>query len=98
MTSPSQPYNDLEGLWWRHERLHRSVLRNPAQLLPLFADERDRLERRWVADPPDPSKAFAAADRALDEWAARVTATPVVDVRPMWARHYWKVRNRRADI
>lgn len=38
--------------WWRHERLHRLVLRDhPASLARLVA-ERDRLEKRWLSEPP----------------------------------------------
>ena len=89
---------DPESLWWRHEDLHRSVLRDPAQLLPLFADERDHIEAQWLADHPTPRDAFAAADLALAEWIERVKATPVEDVRPFWARRYWQLRNRRARL
>jgi hypothetical protein len=89
---------DPVSLWWRHEVLHRSVLRDPARLLPLFADERDRLEALWLADSPTPRDAFAAADLVLAEWTERVVTTPADDVRPWWARRYWSVRNRRAGL
>jgi dipeptidase len=89
---------DAGSLWWRHERLHRSVLRDPALLLPLFAEERDRLEMSWLADPPQPADAFAEGDRLLGEWHDRVTAEKAGDTRPRWARRYWRVRNRRAGI
>jgi dipeptidase len=89
---------DAESLWWRHERLHRSVLRNPASLLPLFAEERDRLESRWLEVPPDQDEALTAADQALVEWTERVTSTAVRDTRPVWARRYWNARNRRAGL
>jgi hypothetical protein len=89
---------DPHSLWWRHELLHRSVLRDPTRLLPLFADERDHLEAKWLADLPPPGDAFAAADFALAKWTERVVTTPVEDVRPWWARRYWSVRNRRARI
>jgi hypothetical protein len=89
---------DAESLWWRHERLHRSVLRDPSSLLPLFAEDRDRLESRWLTDGADPGEAFSAADRALEDWTDRVRSTPVRDTRPAWARRYWRVRNRRARL
>jgi hypothetical protein len=85
-----------ESLWWRHERLHRAVLRDPARLLPLFAAERDAVEARWIAEPPGSADAFAEGDRLLAEWTARVAAEPAADTRPWWARRYWNTRNRRA--
>ena len=89
---------DADSLWWRHERLHRSILRDPARLLPLFSDERDEVERRWVAEPPDSAEAFVEGDRLLAEWTRRVEGETVSDARPPWARRYWRTRNRRAGI
>ena len=43
---------DERTLWWRHERLHRAALRNPAKALPAFERERDEAERRWLANAP----------------------------------------------
>ena len=37
------------SLWWRHERLHRRAMFDPAVALPLFTAERDAVERRWIA-------------------------------------------------
>jgi hypothetical protein len=95
--APTDVFNP-ESLWWRHERLHRSVLRDPARLLPLFASERDRIEAGWLADPPESTAAFVEADRLLESWKARVTAASTKDLRPRWARRYWRVRNRRAKL
>ncbi len=89
---------DADSLWWRHERLHRAVMRNPDRLLPLFTDERDEVERSWMADPPASGEAFAEGDRLLDEWTAAVTAEQVRDVRPLRLRRFWQVRNRRANF
>jgi dipeptidase len=92
---------DGGSLFWRHERLHRAVMRDPARLLPLFSAERDEVERRWLASPPEPAAAFAEADRLLATWTARVLprieAEHVRDVRPAWVRRYWRVRDARAN-
>jgi secernin len=90
--------SDSASLWWRHELLHRSTLADPAHLLPLFTDERDDIERRWLADPPESKVAFAESDRLLGDWTERVTATDTDDTRPWWARRYWQIRNRRAGL
>jgi dipeptidase len=60
--------------WWRHERLHRRVARDPATLLPLYCGERDAVERRWIASPPESAKAFAEAEQLVAGWTRRVAA------------------------
>lgn len=87
---------DPATLWWRHERLHRSALRDPTATFPTFVPERDATETAWLAAPPGGSEAFAEADRLLDGWIERLPVVP--DRRPPYVRHYWKVRNRTAGI
>jgi secernin len=95
---------DAAALWWRHERLHRAVSRDPARLLPSFAAERDALEAAWLAPgrDPDPAEAFAEGDRRLADWTLRTQAAgraePRPDVRPGFVQRYWAKRNARAGI
>lgn len=90
---------DDASLWWRHEHLHRRVLRDPARLLPLFREERDALEAAWRAAPPEPASAFAEGDRRLADWTRRVAeADTGADTRPFAARRYWATRDRRAGL
>jgi dipeptidase len=87
---------DESSLWWRHERLHRQALRDPARLLRLFVAERDAVEARWRAEPPEPRSAFAEGDRLLAEWTARVIEAAGPDTRPRFVRRYWRLRDQRA--
>jgi hypothetical protein len=87
---------DPSSLWWRHERLHRQVMRDPARLRPLFAAERDVVEAGWYASPPEPRAAFDTGDRLLADWTARVAAVAGPDTRPRWVRRYWRIRDERA--
>ena len=89
---------DERSLWWRHELLHRRCMTDPEHLLPRFASERDQVEARWLADPPEPADAFAEADRLLERWTAAVCEGPTTDTRPIWARRYWETRGRRAGL
>jgi hypothetical protein len=89
--------DDPATLWWRHERLHRRVARDPAAL-PHLLMGRDETEARWLADPPDPRDAFAEGDRRLAAWTGAADARPVVDRRPFWVRRYWRERDRRAGL
>jgi dipeptidase len=96
---PPDDRADAASLWWRHERLHRRVLRDPERLLPLFAAERDRIEAAWSEAPPKPEDAFAEGDRLLAEWTARVEAeSRGQDERPIFARRFWAARNARAGL
>jgi dipeptidase len=87
-----------DSLWWRHERLHRRVMRNPAKLRPLFVHERDAVQARWLAAPPGSAEAFAEADLLLAKWAEHVGQSGADDIRPLWARVYWDNRNERAGL
>ncbi len=89
---------DRDSLWWRHERLHRRVMGDPARRLPLYEAERDALEASWLAAPPEPAAAFAEADRRLAGWEARVAEAGGRDRRPGWVRRHWRVRDRRAGL
>jgi dipeptidase len=89
---------DARCLWWRHEVLHRRVLMDPARLLPRFAAERDEVEARWFAAPPEPADAFAEADRLLARWTDAAWADEIADTRPAWVRRYWRVRAERAGL
>lgn len=89
---------DERSLWWRHERLHRRTLRDPATAFPLFTAERDEVERRWLADPPDAATALAESETLLERWTELVEAAVIRDTRPAWVRRYWRVRDRRAGM
>lgn len=87
-----------DSLWWRHERLHRKVMRNPAELAAAFWADLVDIETQWLAHPPKSADAFAEASDLLDRWTSAVSQAETGDVRPPWTRHYWRVRNRRAGL
>lgn len=41
---------DPRTLWWRHERLHRQVIRDYATRMPLYREERDTLEASFLRE------------------------------------------------
>ncbi|MEQ8283492.1 MAG: hypothetical protein RIC04_13655 [Parvibaculum sp.] len=81
---------DARTRWWRHERLHRAVLRNYPERLAAYAGERDRLEASFVArveallargGSAAEAGALAAAiwreaDAAEERWLDKVRAVP----------------------
>ena len=95
--APSDQADDA-SLWWRHERLHRRVVADPARLLPLYREQRDAVEKAWLADPPEPASAFAEAGQLLKEWGSRIAREAGSDTRPRFVRRYWKRRSERAAL
>ncbi len=78
--APTGEY-DAATLFWRHEALHRATLRDYAPRLALYRDERDALERRFLADALTcnaseraalSARCFAQADEAEARWRERV--------------------------
>ncbi len=81
---------DARTRWWRHERLHRAVLRNYPERLAAFAGERDRLEASFIArveallkrgSSAAEAGALSAAiwreaDRAEGRWLEKVLRVP----------------------
>jgi secernin len=84
--------------WWRHERLHRLVLRDHPASLARFSAERDRLEAGWLADPPKGATAFEVADEAEERWLADLRAADLPDRRPAWLRRQWRGNDRKAEV
>ena len=96
---PPDGHDDGQSLWWRHERMARTVMRNPGRLSNLFTAERDAVKARWSADQPDGQSAFDQGSALLDRWTAAVAAAECgTDVRPIWAKRYWEKRDRAAGL
>jgi secernin len=89
---------DQESLWWRHERLHRVVMRDPDQLGARYYRERDEIESCWLSDPPDPAAAFAQAEELETRWTHDVLLHASEDTRPGFVQRYWSKRNARAGL
>lgn len=91
---------DPGSLFWRHERLHRLVLRRPSRLLPGLRSARDAVEARWLAAPPPPEQAFAEADALLERWLteAQAAAGTSPSERPWYVERYWRHRDRWAGL
>jgi len=86
--------NPDQSLWWRHERLHRIVMKDPETFFPLFEEERNAIERNWVESLPDSAEAFAEHGRLLERWIEKASQVQARDTRPVYVRAYWKKRDR----
>ncbi len=89
---------DLASPWWQNEVLHRLTMRNPAALRPLFAAERREITAAWLAQPPEPPRAFDDSIQHVARWTNLVRNHPVADVRPLYVKRYWAKRNRWAGL
>ncbi|MBI2823502.1 MAG: peptidase U34 [Planctomycetia bacterium] len=90
--------SDEHSLWWRHEQLHRRVMRDPVALRRLFVPERNATMSAWMLAPPGPREAFDLGDELLQRWTALVRKHPGRDKRPLYVRRYWAKRDRWAGI
>ncbi len=105
---------DARTRWWRHERLHRAVMRNYPERHATYAPLRDRLEARFLADvdaliarnaSPEEAAAlarrlWAEADRAEARWLDLVRSVPETSGnRPSEPMAaHWAGLNRRARM
>jgi len=106
---PSGTFNQ-ETTWWRHEILHREVLRDYAARLGSFRDERDLLEKRFLEEvevynhlPEDKKRQFSQAcfndsDRIEMEWISRIRDRPLESRMPAYHVLAWKGFNRKAGL
>ena len=92
---------DDSSLFWRHERLHRLVVRAEPELRPLFSAERDAVEARWLQSPPDPDTAFSQGNALLEQWTQRVRERlPARSSQPLpwYVQRYWQKRDQWAGL
>jgi dipeptidase len=95
---PPTDHDDSKSLWWRHERFARSVLIDPARAMPIFRQQRDDVELKWIEQVPDSRAAFAEGNVLLEEWSRSLAVHTLRDTRPFWVRSYWSKRNQRAGL
>ena len=87
---PLRNVYDPDHRWWRHEPLHRLVLRDHSASLARMRPERDRLEAGCFADPPPTDTALADLDRAERAWLSDLRRAALPDRRPSWLRALWR--------
>ncbi len=106
---PSGHY-DKAALWWRHEILHREVLRDYATRISLYRDDRDTLEDRFLreagihaAKGVEERAAFSRScfietDEATSEWIHRVREAELKSHLPVYYALAWRGFNREARL
>jgi secernin len=104
-SEPAGTY-DPQHLFWRHERLHRSTLRDYPRLIRLYQGERDQIETDFVAQAlgiaarPAAERAafvercYAEAEAAEEGWLAQVEATQAANRTGRLFQAAWRGFNR----
>ena len=104
--APAGTY-DVNTLWWHHEKLHRAVLVDYPTRLGSYAQQRDELEKEWLAKAENiPASqpwelmqtAFRQARNKTGQWIEQVQSVSATQ-RVNWRFHrYWQGQNKRAGI
>jgi len=107
--TPSGTYNTAT-LYWRHELLHRNVLRDLSTFLETYRSERDALERKFVSEALDyaahtgskrrdfSAKCFSEADSAEKGWLGEIAGISVKRTNSLPYRIAWKGFNKTAEM
>ncbi len=101
---PTAKY-DPGALWWQHEVLHRSVLRDYARRLELFRQDRDQLEEMFLnAESKPKSNRRTLSDQCFEqasykefEWLERIRSNRTRSGSLLY-RIAWANFNRQAKI
>jgi len=106
--SPNGIY-DQATLWWRHENLHREILRDYAVRIQEIMPERNAMEAKFLADAYERlgSRAderlrltesyFKQADKAESRWFNKVSHLPIQHRRPLLDKVAWRSFDRKAE-
>ena len=83
-TGPGKTFDD--SMWWQHELLHRTTLRNYVDRLPAYAKLRDDLEAQFR--PGD--DCFAEAHAAENQWLREIQRIPDAKLPRLYDRAWRK--------
>lgn len=107
--APAGTYDEAT-LYWSHEALHRTTLRNYATLLPMYRAERDQLEQRFVEGAMGcrhapleeraaySGRCFEEARAAERGWLDRVSAANTSSTQGPLHAVAWSKMNRAAKM
>jgi secernin len=107
-TSPQGTYSP-DHLWWRHEQLHREVIRDYAARAALFEDERSALQANFIqsaaqcGNTVEDRRAFSAAcfqkaDEAAQKWLDQVRSAPITRPASFYYTRAWNTFKKKANM
>lgn len=101
---------DSATLWWKHEELHREILKDYPERIKMIESERDELESEFFhlisgkksANLGERKKfsihAFEKAEQKRKEWLAAIRQSPVKNKNNWFYKLEWNKINRKAEI
>jgi secernin len=101
---------DEKSLWWRHEILHRAVIKDFRSRMALFSSERDQLENRFILEAEAVKHApvfqraafteecFRLGAEALDRWTEAVKLAPLTAKNKYLFDTAWRSFSRQAKL
>lgn len=89
---------DPRTMWWRHQLLLRTSLRQWSQAVEMLRGERDEVEARWLAAPPTTEEAVREAESIERRCLAKIRSLGLTDERPPWVRRMWAGYDRAAGL
>ncbi len=107
--SPTGEYDD-SSLFWQHEKLHRATLKDYGRLLPLYQNERDDLEQKFIAGALSSAfreqeyrmkfsrECFQEALDSEDRWLNRINKADGLHPRNRLYAAAWKKFDRQARM
>ncbi|HCU57078.1 MAG TPA: hypothetical protein DF984_02435, partial [Anaerolineaceae bacterium] len=105
---PTATY-DEQTVWWRHENLHREVLKDYTTRRPVFEEQRDRLEEGFLQKASETERkskgkraafteaCFSQVESAEAGWLDAVRQLPIQSHRPFLDKVGWNGFDREAD-
>jgi dipeptidase len=88
---------DSRELWWAHERLHRTCLRDYHTRRVTFADELERFQDRCLEPNADPAQAWTEHRAYIDNWRTRARSLKPGRA-PLLQRVFWSRQSRAISI
>jgi len=94
------------NFWWKHEQLHRLILKDYPQRIRIIETERDEIENKLIDQVySDHQVGFKISNNAfenhkvlIDKWFENIKKIRVKSSSNLVYRYYWKKLNRKAEI
>lgn len=97
---------NTDSFWWRHEMLHREVIKDYKKRHQIIISERDAFEKLLLNNVYqkkknlflESKKAFEKHWELLENWIPKIKSLPIETKASCFYRNYWRKLNQKAKI